>query len=104
MNAVILLPIALSVAFIALKKWFQNWHNQEVRGFEEEPNPKSAVLALLQIVGGCIAIGFLEKSLSLNKVSFPGASISDSGQLIPLLIGIFALVSAVFAAIRTLTK
>lgn len=78
MNAAIVPPLTLIGAVFALGKWFETWHDKEVREYEEEPNAISVILGVFQLAVGAFAIGILEKTLKLNHVSFPDSSITNS--------------------------
>jgi len=84
--------------------WIEGWNDPEVEAFYQKANNITRGLAVAQLFTGAFAIAFLEKTLKINQVVFPNSNISDSGQLIPLLINIFTLISTVFCVIRTIMK
>ena len=45
------------------------------------------------IVFGTFCIAFAEMTIKINHITFPGSSLTDSGQLIPIIIGAFNIVS-----------
>jgi TctA family transporter len=55
---------------------------------------------VLALISGAIGIGFLEGTIKTNNITFEDTQLTDSGQLIPVLIGVFSLVSTIFDAIR----
>jgi hypothetical protein len=83
----------LELALLRRQKWIRlfrsYWHYGDTKrnGYSE--------LAPVSFVCGVFAIVWVEKNIHINEISFPGTQITDSGQLIPLIIGIFTLSSAV---------
>jgi hypothetical protein len=97
-----IIPALLSL-FIATKlvrAWFESWSEDG----EEEPQKAnliySRILGGMQLVTGSLAIAFTEMILKANRITFPDTHITDSGQLIPLLIGIFTFIATSINALR----
>jgi hypothetical protein len=64
--------------------------------FKEGKHPFwSYVYGTLSSVLCAIAIVHVEMTIKMNNITFPGTHITDSGQLIALLIGAFTLFTAV---------
>ncbi|OCK85643.1 hypothetical protein K432DRAFT_400032 [Lepidopterella palustris CBS 459.81] len=91
-------------AIFLLGYWISGWPDKELLTFHEEPNPISAVLGFFTLSGGAVGIAFTEMTLKVNHITFPGTSITDSGQLVALLIGVFTLIAALFSAIKSLVQ
>ena len=60
------------------------------------------IIGYLALVGGAFAIAFTEMTLKSNKVTFPGLSLLNSGQLLPFLIGHFTFIIAIVGAAKRL--
>ena len=87
--------------------WFERWSEGDADDDEDDDkkqNPISAMLGILQLITGALAIAFAEMVLKHNHITFPDTHIADSGQLIPLLIGIFTFAAAVINALRAMSK
>ncbi|KAI9766751.1 MAG: hypothetical protein M1839_004782 [Geoglossum umbratile] len=82
--------------------WIQNWGERDIETYQQDPNPYSAVLGFLQLTTGAITIAFTEMTLKTNNITFPDTKITNSGQLIALLIGIFTFSASLVSAIRAL--
>jgi hypothetical protein len=54
-----------------------------------------SILGVAQFISGALAIIFVELQLHFNNVDLSASSITDSGQLVPVIIGIFSAVTAV---------
>jgi hypothetical protein len=87
--------------------WSQSWRKaskeeeeEEDKDVEKAGRDLSRFMAILQLITGSFAIGFAEKTLQANHVTFPGTHYTDSGQLMPLLIGIFTFAASVINALR----
>jgi len=59
-----------------------------------------ALTAIPLSAGGIISIVFTEKLLSGNDVNLSDASLKDTSQLIPFLVGLFTLVSTIFSSFK----
>lgn len=94
-------PLFFVLAWFALGAYFSGWGDGAVREHQEEPNAKSAALGIFTLGSGAFAIAFAEMTIKTNNITFPDTHITDSGQFIPLLIGVFSLVSAIFSALHS---
>jgi hypothetical protein len=93
--AVIVVPALIAGAISALYAWFTGWFDDDLETTYEPMNLAAASQAFSSMILGVVAIPFAEKMLRINHVYFSNVSITTSGQLIPLLVGIFTLSSAV---------
>jgi hypothetical protein len=89
-----LLFFIVGCVFIVL--WISAVGDDDVEQYYQKINPASVILGIIGLISGGISIAFTEKTISVNHITFPGVSITDSGQLIALLIGTFSLFRAVF--------
>ena len=84
--AIIPALLSLFIATKLVRAWFESWSEDG----EEEPQKSnliySRILGGMQLVTGSLAIAFTEMILKTNRITFPDTHITDSGQLIPLLI------------------
>jgi hypothetical protein len=87
----------LGLAIFLIVLWIVNWGDLEVQNFSEPQNGVSMFLGYLQLVSGPITIAFTEMTLKSNHITFPNTSITDSGQLIPLIIGLFTFATSLFS-------
>lgn len=53
-------------------------------------------------VPGLVAIGLLEVTIWISRIDMSGGSITAAGQLIPLVVGLYVLVSAVMMDVNYL--
>jgi hypothetical protein len=104
----------LAVAFYSLLKWLTSWGNAvglekrlakfEAWVMEGEDNMSDGsilwVLRFLALGFGAVGVGFLEATIKKNNITFPETHLTNSGQLVPLLIGIFTLVVTIFDAVK----
>jgi hypothetical protein len=74
----------------------------KVKGEDKDESDKSRLLATMQFIVGAFTIAFTERALTANRITFPDTHIADSGQLIPLLIGIFTFTTSVINAMRAI--
>ncbi|KAF2457345.1 hypothetical protein BDY21DRAFT_345617 [Lineolata rhizophorae] len=101
----ILLGIAnFGLAVYLFVRWIQGWADREVQENIDKPGLRGRILATFQVISGVIAIIFAERTLSVNHVTFPGVAINNSGQLIPFILGLFALVASIFSALKTFSR
>jgi hypothetical protein len=56
------------------------------------------------VVAQLALMAFAEKSIQINDMAFPKMDLGQSGQLIPLLIGISSLMTVVWEALRKLFR
>lgn len=62
------------------------------------------VYTLYLVSIGAFAVAFVEMTIKINNVVFPELSLTNSGQLIPLLIGVFTLVSVFWEGLKGLVE
>lgn len=92
-------------AFILLVLGLTKWSDQGADDDEDDFAATlgfRAVFTFALLTEGASAIAFTEKTIQVNNIIFPGADLSDSGQLIPLLIGVFTLASVFWEGLRRL--
>ena len=96
-------PFTITIALLLLFYKFIKWNPNTVE-YHEAPEAQMDLLARCMPTGfsAAFAIGFVEKTLAVNNVVFPDTSITDSGQLIPLLIGVFPIVMTGWGALAKL--
>jgi hypothetical protein len=96
----------LAFAIYSLLRWSASWGNSvglkkrlsridaRVIDDQDEDDDGVALWILRGLVLGCgaMGIGFLEATIAKNNIIFPDTHLVNSGQLMPLLIGIFTLV------------
>lgn len=88
----------VGIGFTALFYWFVSWEDD----FKEEKHPFwSYVYGALSSVLGAIAIVHVEMTIKMNHITFPDTHITDSGQVIALLIGVFTLFTAFASSGKT---
>jgi len=101
-------PTLLVGAINAIFPWMFGWFDDELESTYESMNMASASQGFYSMLLGVVSIPFAEKTLQINHVYFPGVRMTTSGQLIPLLVGVFTLVSAIInsfkAVVRELAK
>lgn len=91
---------ALVLLFLGLTEWLGE--------VDESPAslgdrlPLVIVWTFLLLTEGAFSIAFVERTIQVNHIDFPGASLTDSGQLIPFLIGVFTLVSVFWEGLHNL--
>ena len=96
--------ILLCVAAGLVWLWFASW-GEDLGDEESEDNRILAmVFGVMQLSLGAFTIAFAEMNLKHNHITFPDTHITDSGQLIPFLIGIFTFVVAFVSALRAMAK
>lgn len=76
--------------------------DKKVDEYYLRPNAGSILFGAMTAGAGGFCVAFAEKTLQANHVTFPGSSVFDSGQLIPLLVGIFTFVQALVSAVKSL--
>lgn len=59
---------------------------------------------LSQFVAGVVSIPLIESSLVVSKITFPDTSIMDTGQLIPLIIGIATTITSITTAFGNIVR
>jgi hypothetical protein len=96
--------VIIILAFVILIIWLAAWIDPSVARYHEETNWKYYTLGAFSTAVGIPAIVFAEKTIEINNVIFQNTHLVDSGQLIPLIIGIFTLCSAVLNSLRELTS
>lgn len=69
-----------------------NWQDEEVAPSGKRA-PVAAGWTLMLMSEGAIGIAFIEMTIKVNNIEFPDTPLTDSGQLIPLLIGVLTLAS-----------
>lgn len=89
--------------FVALGFWFASW-GENFEGEEEAHPALSFVWGLCSLTSGPIAIASVEMTIKINHITFPGTQITDSGQLIALLIGAFTLFAAIISAVKATVR
>jgi hypothetical protein len=115
-----LLPGALylGIAICSLLKWSTSWgfaagsekllSTLETSLFEDEDDVSDGAmvwfLRIFAFCAGAIGIGFLEATIKKNNITFPDTHLTDSGQLMPLLIGVFTLVVSICDAVQARPK
>ena len=98
--------VFLGIAAFLVGLWFSSWGED----LEDEESDDSDNRALSQIFGfmqlsvGVFTIAFAEMDLKHNHITFPDTHITDSGQLIPFLLGLFTFGVAFVNALRVMTK
>jgi hypothetical protein len=102
--AIIVVPALIAGTIGALYAWATGWLDDSLEGTYEPMSWAAAGQGLSSMLLGVVAIPFAEKMLQINHVYFPGVTITTSGQLIPLLIGVFTLYSAVINSIKAITR
>ncbi|OAA59193.1 hypothetical protein SPI_06395 [Niveomyces insectorum RCEF 264] len=80
------------------------WIAEKVKENTDAPAPSSEdtsgarlVLVLLFLFGGGLTIATTEKIIHLNQIDLSDANFSNTGQLIPFLVGLFAVISTIFS-------
>ena len=79
--------------------WIENFQ-EDIEEDDNKPNAASMSIGFMALVSGPIAIAFTEMTLKINDVTFPGTSLTSTGQLIPFLIGIFTVLAAIVGALK----
>jgi hypothetical protein len=103
----------LVIAIYSLLKWSASWGDPvRLKNLlsridaslidEDDDNDKSAIWVIRGIAVGCgaMGVGFLEATIAKNNITFPDTHLLNSGQLMPLLIGIFTLVVTICDALK----
>lgn len=76
-------------------------HPEKDRPFDHENlGGLARGFALLALVFSAIIIAFTEKLISGNNVDFSEATLENTSQLIPFLIGVFSFVSTIWTCIK----
>jgi hypothetical protein len=88
-----------------LKKLLSKFEASFIEG-EDDISDGAAVwfLRSFALGAGAIGIGFLEATIIKNNITFPDTHLTNSGQLMPLLIGIFTLVVTICDAVKACPK
>jgi hypothetical protein len=98
---VVLGAFFILASFSGLALWFSGWGDDDIRDYKERTNTTSAGYGLLAVFAGSISIVFTEMRIKVNHITFAGKHLTDGGQLIALLISIFALVASLFGAFKS---
>lgn len=93
---------AIVLLVVGLTKWIGETDSEPVP--LKDRLPLVAIWTFLLLIEGGFSIAFVEKTIQVNHIDFPGASLTDSGQLIPFLIGIFILASVFWEGLHTLVR
>ena len=97
------LPFGLAVMLfgLAVTKW-----NEDDLGSDNDDDDDLIKIgirignALLVGMQGVIPVAFTEMTVKVNHIEFPDVGMSDSSQLIPLIIGVCTLVSVLWEGLR----
>lgn len=113
--SVILGTLYLTAAFYTLSKWLASWGFRSTRisqlistlenGLDVDGRDVCGTgwewcLRFAALLAGAIGIAFLESTITENRIGFEDTQWTDSGQLVPLLVGVFSLVATVLDAVR----
>ena len=96
----ILLPGCLIVAWLLFSRRDKLSREADEDGMDKWTVPFAGTFTVFLLVNGAIAIAFVEMTIKSNKIEFPDTRLTDSGQLIPLLIGVFTLASAFWEGLK----
>lgn len=64
------------------------------------PNAQSIYWGILSLSTGAVSVAFAEMTVKVNHITFPNTHLTDSGQLIALLIGAITLLGTMISPFR----
>ncbi|KAI9751768.1 MAG: hypothetical protein M4579_005899 [Chaenotheca gracillima] len=93
---------------ITLLAWgvFGSWNEPDM-GDDDAVDAEPAIaggLTFFQIGVGAFSIPFIELTIKANNITFPTANLTDSGQLIPFLVGLFTIMAVFGSGVKRLIR
>ncbi|KAF2666557.1 hypothetical protein BT63DRAFT_427006 [Microthyrium microscopicum] len=96
-----ILLLSLAVPFFDVEEYMQHWVDGDDRRMVSVV--VKCLLSVFQMILGAFSIAFVELTIKFNDIQLP-QGYTSSGQLIPVLIGVLTLASAVFSVWKRIGK
>ena len=93
---------AICIVSLKIIKWNKVDYNPEAA--EKVSVIMKGMQIVFLLVFGAVSIGFTEMTLVVNNIAFPDVRLTDSGQFVPFLIGIFSLSTIAWEGFRKLFR